>query len=56
MENSCINCIHFDSGDESVGLPAGCTHDSLYDENENLIDEANDLICSYMINGCPLKE
>lgn len=56
MENSCYDCIHFDCGDESVGLLAGCTHDSLYDENGNLIDEANDLIFSYMIHGCPLKE
>lgn len=56
MQNSCYDCIHFDCGDESVGLLAGCTHDSIYDEDGNLIDEANDLICSYMVNGCPLKE
>lgn len=55
-ENICKGCIYDDAGDLSVGINGGCTHDSLYDDDGNIIDEVNDLICSYMLNGCPLKE
>lgn len=55
-ENSCKGCSYYEVGDESVGLNAGCTHDSLYNEDEEIIDEMNDIICDYMLNGCPLKE
>lgn len=53
---SCKGCIYYESGDYSVGLQDGCTHDMLYDEDENIIDEINDLITAYMRGYCPLKE
>lgn len=53
---SCKNCVYFEAGDSSVGLLDGCTHDILYDENDDIIDEVNDLITIYMMGNCPLKE
>ena len=53
---SCKSCIYYETGDDSVGMQSGCTHDILYDKNGNIIDEMNDLIVNYMSNDCPLKE
>lgn len=41
---TCRNCVWFEEGDLSIGLNQGCTHPILYDEDENIIDEVEDLI------------
>ena len=56
FKNVCKECVFHESGDTSVGLQAGCGHESLYDDN-GIIDEVNDQIIDYMSSGeCPLKE
>lgn len=44
----CHDCDFWESGDDSVGLAGGCTHPILFDENDELIPEANDLIIEAM--------
>ncbi len=43
-EVSCCQCRFYDAGDESVGIFAGCIHPILYDEDDCLIEDVNDLI------------
>lgn len=53
----CKNCIYYECGDFEVGLDEGCTHDSLYDESDNLIPEKVAMVERYMSEQqCPLKE
>ena len=53
----CDGCKWYDNGDSSAGLESGCTHDFLYDNENNFIEEHNNIIVDYMaMNKCPLKE
>jgi hypothetical protein len=55
---SCKMCVWNEEGDSSIGLNSGCTHPILYNENGNIIDEANDLIieCIFNPRQCCLME
>ena len=43
-ELTCKDCAWYEEGDSSIGLNTGCTHPILYDENGDIIDEAESLI------------
>lgn len=43
-ELTCKECEWFESGDSLIGLNEGCTHPILYDENGEIIPEAESLI------------
>jgi len=55
---TCIGCVHYESGDDSVGLNEGCTHPILYDEDGNIIDDIEVLILDCLSNPkhCILME
>lgn len=52
----CHSCGYYESGDSSVGLPAGCISPVLYDKDDNIIDKMDDIITEHMSclgYGCP---
>lgn len=52
----CNSCGYFESGDDFVGLSAGCETPALFDENDEIIDKINNKIIVYMERlgyGCP---
>lgn len=49
-EITCKDCVYYESGDSSVGLNEGCVHPILYDEEGNIIDEAESLILDCINN------
>lgn len=55
---TCKDCTWYEEGDSSIGLNAGCTHPILYDEDDNVIDEAESLILDCLSNPkhCVLLE
>lgn len=49
-ELTCKDCTWYEQGDSSIGLNEGCTHPVLYDEDENIIEEAECLILECLSN------
>ncbi|WP_346938297.1 hypothetical protein [uncultured Clostridium sp.] len=49
-EFTCKDCVWFEIGDDGIGLNEGCTHPILYDEDDNIIEEAESLILDCLSN------